>query len=322
MCGGFIRFAGDLNDQTMFKPLSLAEIEFSNGSPFYHVCTTPIEDDVLFRTREDYVLVNNIIAIALFLSGVRLLAYAIMDNHLHFILEARKSDCALFYEAVHGMLMNYYTRHGRAASFAKMEPKYIDITSLGQLLTEIAYVIRNPFVVRTDVNLLAYPWTSGYLYFNPMTDTSGEPASTLSGRRLRAFIHSRTLTQLDERILVQDGKANPASFVDYKRVELFFGNARDFQMQVYKNVEAQVETSNRLGEKPMLNDQEMLSVAFKLCRSLFSVNQMKNLTEDQKKRLAKTLKDEFGGSNKQIARCTNLPLPTVNAMFPLSATPK
>ena len=306
----------------MFKPLSPAEIAFAEAGPFYHVCTAPIKDDVLFRTCDDYCLINNIIAIAVFPSYVIILAYAIMDNHLHFILEGKKSDCAVFYEAVHKMLMNYYTRHGRGSSFAKMKPEYIDITSLNQLLSEIAYVIRNPFVVRTDVNVLAYPWTSAYLYFNPMVDTGGESAAKLTGRRLRAFTHSRTLTEVDERIRVQDGKANPASFVDYKRVEAFFGSARDFQMQVFKNVEAQVETSKRLGEKPRLNDQEMISVTFKLCRALFSVNQMKDLSEEQKKRLAKTLKDEFGGSNKQIARCTNLTLQAVNAMFPLALSTK
>ena len=89
-------FAGDLNDQTMFKPLTVAEIAFAEGGPFYHVCTAPIEDDVLFRTRDDYVLINNIIAVAVFISGVRLLAFAIMDNHLHFILEGKKSDCVIF----------------------------------------------------------------------------------------------------------------------------------------------------------------------------------------------------------------------------------
>lgn len=306
----------------MFKPLTPAEIEFSNSGPFYHLCTEPIEDDVLFRTRGDYVLINNIIAIAVFLADIRLLAYAIMENHLHFILEGRRSDCTVFYEAVHKMLMNYYTRHGRAASFAKMKPKFIDITNLDQLLTEIVYVIRNPFVVRSDVNLLAYPWTSGYLYFNPLLDTGGEPGSTLSGRLLRTFIHSRTLTEIDERIRIRDGKANPASFVDYKRVEAFFGSAREFQMQAYKNVEAQVETAKRLGEKPQMNDQEMLAVAFKLCRTLFAVNQMRELSSEQKKRLAKTLKDEFGGSNKQIARCTGLPLQDVNVLFPLAAPAK
>ena len=315
-------FEADLNDETMFKPLSPAEIAFANAGPFYHVCTEPVEDDVLFRTTDDYKLINNIIAVASFRSCIDLLAYAIMDNHLHFILEGEKGDCTVFYEAVHKMLMNYYTRHGRASSFAKMRPKYIDISSLNQLLTEIAYVIRNPFVVRTDVNVLAYPWTSGYLYFNPMADTGGEPASSLTGRRLRSFIYSRCLTKVDERIRIKDDKANPASFVDYKRVETFFGNARNFQMQVYKNVEAQVETAKRLGEKPLLNDQEMISITFKLCRALFSANQLRDLSEEQKKRLAKTLKDEFGGSNKQIARCTNLTIQAVNAMFPLAVSAK
>ena len=317
--GGFCSFAGNLNNKTMYRPLSPAEMAFAHGGPFYHVCTSPIEDDVLFRTESDYTLVNNIIAIAMFLTGVRLLAYAIMDNHLHFILEGRKADCMVFYEAVHKMLMNYYTWHGRAVSFARMEPDYIAVTTLSQLLTEIAYVIRNPFVVRTDVNLMAYPWSSGYLYFNPMADRGGEPASKLKGRRLRDFIHSRTMTCVDERILIKDGKANPASFVDYKRVEAFFGNAREFQMQVYKNVESQVETAKRLGEKLQLNDQEMIALAFKLCRTLFAVNQIKELSEEQKKRLAKTLKDEFGGSNKQLARCTGLPVQVIHAMFPLAA---
>ena len=90
-------------------------------------------------------------------------------------------------------------------------------------------------------------------------------------------------------------------------------------MHVFKNVEGQVETAIRLGELPLLNDEELLSLTFKLCRSLFRTQTPKELSLENKKQLALKLKNEYGASNGQVSRCSNLPLPVVNAMFPLAA---
>ena len=89
-----------------------------------------------------------------------------------------------------------------------------------------------------------------------------------------------------------------------------------------KNVEAQVETAERLGEKPFLNDDELFVTAQQLARSLFGGDGVKDLSLQQKKELAVKLKNKWGTSNAQVARMAQLDPNIVDAMFPLAAKPK
>jgi len=303
----------------MLYTISRAEKLFRDAGTFFHLATKPLEDALLINDDNDYIVVNNIIAIVAFMFDCKILAFAIMSNHLHFILEGSREECLAFFNELKARLLRYYRRHGRGDIIKKIETEPIPILNLKQLRDEIVYVVRNPFVIRTDVNPLAYRWCSGQLYFNPFLDTSGKSASTLSVREKRIFTSSRIDVALDKRILIKNGIANPASFVDYKRAMDFFDNARQFMMWMFKNVEGQVEASRRHGERPNLNDEEILSIMFKLCRSEFAVNSPKELSIDDKKQLALRLKNDYYASNGQIARCVNMPLNIVNSMFPLVA---
>ena len=305
----------------MYRSFSEAERRFNEAGTMFHLSTEPIADNVVFTSEADYIIANNLIALAISCSNCVLLAMAIMSNHLHFILEGTREDCLAFYEDLRNRLKKVFIRGGKGGIIARMNPGLVPIENLRQLLDEIAYVIRNPFVARTDVNPLAYRWCSGFLYFSSLLDDGGTPASRLRGRALREFTHSKADVIPTETILIKDGVANPASFIDYRRAESFFDNARHFVMKVFKNVEGQIEAAARHGELPHLNDEEMFGLSCKICRSIFRVNSPKELTEDRKKKLALRLKNEYGASNGQIARCANLPLAIVNDMFPLS-TPR
>lgn len=299
--------------------ITKAEKLFLEAGPFFHLATKPLEDALLINDESDYIVINNIIAIVAFMFDCKILAFAIMSNHLHFILEGSREECLAFFQEIKARLMRYYRRHGRGDIIKKIETDPIPILNLKQLRDEIVYVVRNPFVIRTDVNPLAYRWCSGRLYFNPFLDTTGKSAAKLSVREKRHLCSSKTDLKLDERLLVQDGVANPASFVDYKRAMDFFDNARQFMMWMFKNVEGQVEASRRHGERPNLNDDEMISITFKLCRGEYAANSPREMAMEDKKQLALKLKNEYSASNGQIARCVNLPLHIVNSMFPLSA---
>lgn len=306
----------------MYNEISRAEILFRDAGQMTHLHTAPIEDGLIFMAREDYVLACNWIAISAKKAGCRILAYALMSNHMHFIVEGPLASVAAFFEDLKARMRNYYKWHGRASVVDAIVLGMTRIENLRQLRNEIAYVVRNPFVVREDVNPLAYEWCSGYLYFNPLLDTGGIPASELKGRALRSFTGSRSPEILDPGILVKEGMANPASFVDYRRTMEFFDNARQFVMWIFRNVEGQVETAKRLGELPQLNDEETASLAFKLCRSMFQEASIRNLPEEKKKTLALKLKNVYGASNGQIARCVGLALRMVDAMFPLAVSRK
>ena len=306
----------------MYNYISDTEKRFNEAGPMFHLSTTPIENEVVFASESDYITANNLIALAISCSKCVLLAFAIMSNHLHLILEGEYADCCMFFEDLSFRLQRVFARHGRGGVIMRMKSGLVPINNLKQFRDELAYVIRNPFVVRVDVNPFCFRWCSGYLYFNPLLQVNGTPATSLKGRALREFAHTREAETAPETILVNDGVANPASFVDYKKAESFFDNARQFVMWVLKNVEAQVETASRHGERPHLNDEEIQGLAFALSRSIFKAESPRNLSEEDKKRLAIKLKRDYYPSNGQIARSLNMSLDIVNSLFPLSAPNK
>lgn len=292
---------------------------FLEGEEYYHLCTKPIEDELLFRTEDELNEMLNFIALTTYGGRCKLLAFAIMENHLHFILEGLRKDCSAFYDDLQQRLLRLHRTDGRARIVMAATPQLIPISSLKQLRDEIIYVIRNPFVDRKNVNLFSYKWCSGYLYFNGALDLmpEGESAADMSLTRRRAFKHERD-GEIDPRIRVYKGVALPSSFTDYRRVESFFENAREFVHWTLKNVESQVEVAKRLGEKLFLDDKELWGVIFKQCKEVYHIDGPRLLSNENKLRLAKTLKWDYNAGNAQIARCVNFPLSVVNDLFPLS----
>ncbi len=295
---------------------------FREGGPFFHLHTEPLETGVIFMDDTERALALLYVAVAAAGAGVEVLAYALMSNHFHFILRGQGDRCRAFFDRFIGLLAVYFSRHGRPGALAgACELGITPITSLKQFRDEIAYVIRNPFVVRPDVNPLAYRWCSGFLYFNPTWAwIKTTPAAELTARAKRALIHSREV-RLPDGLTLVDGMVYPGSFVNWQLVETLFGNARAFLAWVFKNVEAQVETAIRLGERPTLTDDDLLSVSLRICRNDFGVRGPSHLADEQKYTLAKRLKYDYHASNGQVSRFTGLPLRTVNALFPLSAKP-
>lgn len=294
---------------------------FLNGGPFFHLHTKPLEMDILFRSQENLDRALFFIALAVYYSGCRLLAFAIMNNHLHFILEGPLYCCQEFYEDFQRRLGVYLGRTGRANLAAQCEPGFTPISNLRQLRDEVAYVIRNPFVDREDVNLFAYRWCSGYLYFNDLMDTlfaSAEPACKLSVTKRREYKCERN-PEVDSRILMLNGITLPNSFVDFRRTESFFTSPRQFIHWVLKNVEGQVAIAKRMGETLALNDIELWSVSKRLVKQWGGTEDIKQLPPDTLTRVLKTLKYEYGASNAQIARCLRYPRSYIDELFPLSA---
>ena len=139
-----------------------------------------------------------------------------------------------------------------------------------------------------------------------------------------SYKEKRNMTRLTNPILdpqfrVRDGMIAAESFVNYKLVEQLFPNARKFTWWVLKNVEAQVETSVRMGERPNLNDDELFITAQQLSRSEYGRDNVKELSLQQRKELGILLKNKWGASNGQVARIAQLNQRTVDEMFPLTA---
>lgn len=295
---------------------------FREEGPFFHLHTEPLKTGEIFLSDEERFIALVYVAIAAECAGVVVLAYALMSNHFHFILRGREAQCKDFWARLKAMLSLYFSRHGRPGVLEPIsEPEPTPITTFKQFRDEIAYVIRNPFVVRKDVNLFAYPWCSGFLYFNPMLSLLEQrPVGTLTLREKRALTHTRDAV-LPTGLTLVAGQAFPGSFVNYRLVESLFTDCRQYLFWVFKNVEAQVRTALQYCEKPSLTDDEIISVTYRLCHDEFGEKGPYALTDQQKIALAKHLKYDYYASNGQICRSTGLQPGTVDELFPLSAKP-
>ena len=288
---------------------------FLKASPFFHLYTSPVENMLLIRNDVSRGVAISYMAIAARETGVKIDAYAIMSNHFHFVLQGSRDRCNSFYNLFRHLLDIYLARSEKITVFKNVEAGFTEIVTLKQYRDVIAYVLRNPFVVRTDINILANEMTSAHLYFSPYRAHKGIKASELTIRQQRSLLKSGSLAFSDEWIIL-DRHVDPASFVDYQMTESLFAHARQFVYSLLKNVEAQVEVAVGLGETPVIPDEEILNRAFTICHHRFRQKGPGALTVLQKKELAVELRKEFFASVPQLARITGLSPKELEAMFP------
>ena len=189
---------------------------FRESGPYYHLHTKPLENSLIFQEEEERKVAINFIAIIAKEVDVDILALALMNNHFHFIIRGEEVNALEFFRRLKRRLAYYLARKGRPGVLDTVEPGTPAITTLTQLRNEIAYVIRNPYVVMVDVNPLAYPWCSGYLYFNPLLPLlDSKPVNELTYRERRRITRS-TDAMIDPVLRVRDGMIALESFVNYR----------------------------------------------------------------------------------------------------------
>ncbi len=294
-----------------------AERLFFREGPFSHINSSHIEDGFIFECDEERSLALLYMALAARETGTVILAYALMTNHFHFIVKGRRGG--EFFQNFRQRMSLYLSRHGRPGLLDGMTFKETPITSLNQFYTEVAYVLRNPFVVSPSVNLLSYPWCSGYLYFNKLIEYLPLRKPSELSFRERRVIAKNSNGELPEWISVLDGMISPISFVDYRLVEALFRTPREFLNSCFKNVEAQVELALRIDEKPVLTDEELFRHLKKKIDTDYQLAEFKLLSRNQKGEILKYLKYKIGTSNGQIARVLHLSQIEVDSFFPLTA---
>ncbi len=307
------------------QPLSEKQIEmqqqrlFAENAPFYHLHTAPLEG-LLFETDRERKQAINFMGILS--SDIEILAYQIMSNHLHGILRGSENRCVAFCLSLFDRLKRYLSRHGRPGVLTRPDFALTPITTLKQFRDEVSYVLRNAFVVRTDVNPLSDPWSTGFLYYNPLLRfIPVRPVSDLTVHGRRALIASMD-SSVREGLTVLDDYIFPGSFVNYQLVESLFPNARKFLFSLFKNIESQVEAALRLGEKPILCDEELWVLVCRICRSDYYKERPADLNEEQRVQLAVKLKNRYFISNAQLTRTLKISPQVADTLFPLSANLK
>ena len=296
------------------------------GQPFYKGQNTPVRNcwhfstdgtyaEVLFRDREDYVDGMNRIYLIALRYGIVILAFCLMDNHVHFILYGRLDDCQKFMsEYVRQISSTISRRYGLSKELRTLPVHYQTIGDDLYLKTAICYVIKNPTVAGLPYMPYDYPWSSGPLYFRQedMSRHCGDISGMSSRDRVRVF---HTKRALPDGLLVRDGLILPENYVAVREVEQLYRTHRSFNYFLGTSREDTIESRGGAISRLSLPDSEMRQHRRELSRELFGRESPRMLSTTQRLRLARELRRRFNSSPKQLARLVGLRLEEVEGML-------
>ena len=258
----------------------------------------------------------NAMAIVLATDAVKLIAFILMNNHIHWILAGIDRDCREAFRKFTKRMRRYLAQKGRPDVLNDFECEMVGIIDVTQMRTEIAYVHRNLYVVRADVLPYTYRWSSGYLYFNGMVDgVELMPFSKVSYAAKREMFQGR-IVELPSNYKWVGDHIPAVSFVDYKLGESFFRNAAEYYIKISKIQEDHCLLVQKYGESRVLNYEEGYSVASSLGKSLFGNHLPSSLSQIQKNEVARKLRYDYKMANKQIAAILKMDIYALNNMFP------
>ena len=114
-------------------------------SGFYHLFSDGFRTDVLFEDKQAFIAGMNIVALCFLKCNIDILAFCLMDNHVHFILYGTVIQCKDFINMYKRLTGRWILVRYGIKDYLRQLP--VDILLIGdeeRLLNTLAYLDRNP----------------------------------------------------------------------------------------------------------------------------------------------------------------------------------
>ena len=306
-----------MNTLTYSEKQRICESRFNLSGPFWHLCTDGSKMQNIFCSDEEFSI--GLIALAVtscLCPDVKVIAFELMNNHLHLILAGSKQACEELFSKFSSRLRLIYTKRGRVLDWSCFEANILPIDSLDSLRNEIIYTHRNAYVASPNFTPFSYPWGSGCAYFN-WGDTliHATPFDELPFRTKRELTHCRDVSVFS-RLRFVNGYIYIPSFCDVRLGESMFTDARSYFNSLTRKSEAFSLIAEKLKDTVFLTDDELFQVILQYAKGKFSVEKLVQLSPEQRLMIARELHFKYNASNQQIRRLLRLELSVLNEMFP------
>lgn len=137
----------------------------------HHVMSRGIEKNRIFRSSRDYDDFIERLETCVGETGITVIAWALMPNHVHLLLKTRSTPMWKFmHKLLTGYAMYFNRVHDRVGHLFQNRYLSILVQSEVYLMKLIRYIHRNPLAANIvkDIEALGlYPWTSHYGVMNP-----------------------------------------------------------------------------------------------------------------------------------------------------------
>ena len=276
----------------------------------WHFSTDGAYAEVLFQGRSEFVDAMNRLYLLSRKYQIVILAFCLMDNHIHLILYGRFEECNRFvHELVRQLSSSISRRHGLRHELQNLPVHYQEITDDYYLKKAICYVHKNPTAANLPFLPQDYPWSSASLPFRiygtwacPGPD-SVTPASLSVNERRRIF---RTREAIPDTLQVCDDLILPVNYIPVRILQSLFRSARAYHFFMSSTREEDVESHGGSISRLSLPDTEMRQHKRELLKELFGRESSRELNTQQRIRLGRELKRRYNCSVKQIARLVGL----------------
>lgn len=272
---------------------------------YYLITTDHLMDRLWFRDDEDFRVAMNYVAIAAFLSGVLVLAFILMSNHVHFVVGGSQEKVLLFINKFKQLYAAHYRRkYGVCELLRRNGVDFREVRDDDESLERaIAYVMMNSVAANICLEPSGYPWGSGDTLFNNQT-VSGPSLGELSRRAQIRLLKSNVELPGIYRI-APEGYVYPASYIPVRGVEALFRTPKRLGFFLRTSTKARLRLEGKA--VPSFRDQIISAASADLCNSLFRAGGIRDLSQEQKAELLRQLGHRLSADLKQLSRVTGIP---------------
>ena len=280
----------------------------------WHFSTDGNAVDALFTGEDDFIAGMNRVYVVVQDYHVVILAFSLMDTHLHFLLHGSFAECNRFmHEYVRRTSWYISYTHKENHKLDKVPINYQPVTDDFYLKIVICYIVKNAPVGGIMFNALDYPWSSGPLYFkksglwsSPRWTEELSSSSQLGVFQRRELLRTRDQDQVDADVQTIGPLVFPGEYVASRIVERIFKTCKSFNYFLCITKEEDVDARGGTISHLTIPMQEMRQHKNERCREMFGTNSIKGLNTQQRLRLARTLRRNYNSSVKQITRLCGL----------------
>ncbi len=286
---------------------------------FYHISTEGLEQVSLLKDEEDYRVAWNYLALVVWKTGVDMLAFVLMSNHIHMLLACRDVEQARKAVFLFKQLLSTYlrNRYGLSHVLHDSSDSISLIDSMKYLRNCIAYIYRNPISARICALPEEYRWSSYNSCFKPCAVYgNARKVTDLKYRERRKVMHiSGNLSECP--LLIDDeGYVTLDSFVRNDIVSNAFWNSGK-SLLYHMGTCNDAKTEYELVYQPMMGttDNDMYEVVSRYVAARFQNKAISELTTPEKCSILKTLFFSHKTTVPQLARIIGLPRELVRKML-------
>lgn len=280
----------------------------------WHFYSCGEDVDALFYDKEDFCNAMNRIFVLLQKYGVIIIAFCLMDTHIHFVLYGQYAQCNKFiHEYMRRTSMELSRKYNVSHKTDNLKINYQELNNELYLKTAICYVIKNPISAGLPFMPWDYPWSSGPLYFR-IPDLWTSPsfldeqmlATTEKMPSSKSRKYFKTHDAIRDGVKITGQIVSPGEYVAYEICEKIFRTIKSYAYFLFKTKDIDVESIS--GELSMLSIpiQELRQHRNEICMEVFGGKKPNRLGIRERILLAKRLRSKYNSSVKQIARVCGL----------------